>query len=670
MRFAIRRSVRHPEVGVRQRGASTHINRCVREDSDRAVWSISWLCRHGAFGWKRWPKLAKYLPALGIVLAVAGPTSAQSRSQQGLYVWEKYDARISSSETIAPLGEDLFGDRIGMAKGGLAFQITDLALSGNPDLPVEITRKYLVQDRLWRGTTGMLADWDLDLPSLSGTFNPNWMLQLNRLTPPTTNRCSGAGGPPLSGNFTESDFHNGIALNLPGYETGQAMRARTPVTLADGQAYTWVSGSGKVRISCIPKIKNGGGEGFVAVTSDGTRYWFDWMAQTPEPSILGYQYTPGSSVPPVEFGMALKVNTLYATRVEDRFGNSTRFTYTNAWNQPGRLTQIASSDGRRIDLQYAGGFISNITAGRRTWSYRYAATPSRRSTLTMVTLPDGNSWKINLYGLTHEGEIKYRDASMDGELIRDCIMHVALPINWDKTFSGTITHPSGAVGTFVMDLQLHGRSNVPISCRNVHSFPNKPLGAGNDPNDDINLWATKNYSFTLIRKTISGPGMMPMEWRYTYKPGYSIYMYPGTTHTYPVCDWKKYNCSMPPCLADDCAGSSRTVVIGPAGDWTRYTYGNSFRYNEGKLLKVERGASEQNIMEVERYHYDLSLEDGVYPAFFGEGHLEGGQFDEVYHRPLVSRELFRDSMQFIYHVNEFDGHARPVKVTRASKPAP
>jgi hypothetical protein len=431
-----------------------------------------------------------------------------------------------------------------------------------------------------------------------------------------------------------------------------------------------VSGSGRVRIACLPKIKNGDGEGFVAVTSDGTRYWFDWMAQTPEPSVIGYQYSPGSSLLPTEYGMELKVNTLYATRMEDRFGNSTQFTYANAWNQPARLTQIASSDGRRIGLQYAGNFVSSITDGHRTWSYRYASTPSKRSTLTVVTRPDGSSWKINLYEFTHEGEIKYRDISMDGGRIRDCLMHVTRPIKWDKKFSGTITHPSGAVGTFVMDLQLHGRSHVPISCRNVHSFPNKPLGAGNDPNDDVNLWATKNYSFTLIKKAISGPGMVPMEWSYTYTPGYSIYMYPGTTPDYPVCDWKKYNCSLSPCLADDCARSSKTVVAGPGGEWTRYTYGNSFRYNEGKLLKVERGTGEQNIMEVEKYRYDLSLEDGVYPASFGNGHLEGGQFDEVYHRPLLSRELLRDGTLFIYHVNEFDGHARPLKVTKGSMAAP
>ena len=29
-----------------------------------------------------------------------------------------------------------------------------------------------------------------------------------------------------------------------------------------------------------------GGEGFMAITPDGTRYWFDWMAQYLEPLIL------------------------------------------------------------------------------------------------------------------------------------------------------------------------------------------------------------------------------------------------------------------------------------------------------------------------------------------------------------------------------------------------
>src|SRR3546814_5874065 len=33
------------------------------------------------------------------------------------------------------------------------------------------------------------------------------------------------------------------------------------------------------------RSKNGTGEGFLAVTPDGTKYWFDWMAQYGEPKL-------------------------------------------------------------------------------------------------------------------------------------------------------------------------------------------------------------------------------------------------------------------------------------------------------------------------------------------------------------------------------------------------
>src|SRR3546814_15961747 len=55
------------------------------------------------------------------------------------------------------------------------------------------------------------------------------------------------------------------------------------------------------------RSKNGTGEGFLAVTPDGTKYWFDWMAQYGEPK-LG---EPGPSHSPI---WTRKKNVLYATK--------------------------------------------------------------------------------------------------------------------------------------------------------------------------------------------------------------------------------------------------------------------------------------------------------------------------------------------------------------------
>ncbi|REN20805.1 hypothetical protein DSI41_03190, partial [Mycobacterium tuberculosis] len=43
---------------------------------------------------------------------------------------------------------------------------------------------------------------------------------------------------------------------------------------------------------------------------------------------------------------------LYATRVEDRFGNWVSYRYSNAANAPVRLEAITASDGRQISFSY------------------------------------------------------------------------------------------------------------------------------------------------------------------------------------------------------------------------------------------------------------------------------------------------------------------------------
>ncbi|MHC9086278.1 hypothetical protein ACYX7E_14805 [Luteimonas sp. RIT-PG2_3] len=603
------------------------------------------------------------------LLTMWGNLAAQS-STRGPYVWEKYGDRISASSAVAPLSNDVFGDRVSLSNGALSFSVTDIILPGNDALPVAFERQYSVHDRRWTQTEGMLADWDLNLPSLGGIFNPDWLVQVNTTTPATSARCSTQAGPPKKFDFSESDFWRGITLNIPGGEAGQILRANTSVSLSDGKQYDWVTGNGRIRLACLPEVKNSTGEGFVAVTADGTRYWFDWMAQVPDSGITDIRSASGS-LPPTEYYMILKQNTLYATRIEDRFGNSVDLTYTNAWNQPAKLTRIQSSDGRILNIQYTGKFISSVNDGARTWSYAYTSTPSGRTMLSQVTLPDASRWTINFYGFTHEGEILYRDYTPVGEIVRDCMLLTDAPTNVGATFTGAVTHPSGAVGTFVMDLRLHGRSNVPISCKNVNSQVGAPLGTGNNPNDDVNLWATSAYSFTLKQKYISGPGLSTAQWNYAYEPGISVHRYPGTTHQYPVCDWQNYTCSIPPCRSEACAGFSRTVVSGPNSEWTRYTHGNSYLYNEGKLLKVERGSSASSILSTETYTYDLSMMDKVYPAAFGSSLiLEGGGFSDKYPRPLQKTVLQQDGMLFTMQVDAFDALARPVTVTKGSAVAP
>src|SRR3546814_523276 len=152
-------------------------------------------------------------------------------------------------------------------------------------------------------------------------------------------------------------------------------------------------------------------------------------------------------------------------------------------------------------------------------------------------------------------------------------------------------------------------------------------------------------------------------------------MPPGGTIMWPVCYPWSSSCLAPDCLSDDCAESAKATIPGPGGDWVRYTYGNSYNYNEGKLLKVERGSDESHILRIEAKRYDLSLVDQAYPATAGgsaRGPHEG--FASAYTRPLIGTTVSQQGEAFEWNVTTgcpigshcFDEFARPLEVVKSS----
>jgi YD repeat-containing protein len=139
------------------------------------------------------------------------------------------------------------------------------------------------------------------------------------------------------------------------------------------------------------------------------------------------------------------------TRVEDRFGNFVTYTYDAAL--PWRLREIRSNDGRALMIAYgASGRIATVSDGTRQW--RYTETTQGLD----VALPDGSRWVYALNGL--------RSARIEPEPSRQVFQFCARaggsavqPIH-----TGTITHPSGAIGTFRFQSRTHGRSWVDKVC--------------------------------------------------------------------------------------------------------------------------------------------------------------------------------------------------------------
>ena len=597
-----------------------------------------------------------------LVACACVPAVSQAQSE---FRWEQFSKRIEGSQKVSPLQMDAFGEAIRLSNGALSFSNTDVSLPGNNALPVAVSRSYEVQSRKVAGEF-MFGDWDVELPNLSGTFATNWVVDN---TSPST-RCSNVGsGPPtasassIGGDLSVADFWRGVSISVPGVAGGEILMTDPGTTKpTDGPTYKWVTADGMVHLSCLASIKNGTGEGFLAIDKSGTRYWFDWMAQYSEPSLK----TTVNIYPSFPTKYPIRKNVLYATRVEDRFGNYVTYTYTNAWNAPGKLTQIASNDGRQLTLGYTGSRVTSVSDGTRTWSYAYGTTPKGRSTLTQVTLPDSSRWTMG-FSQFADAEIKFSEVYPPGEIMRSCTMG-QLPENLGTEPAGTITHPAGATATFTVYPLEHGRSNVPLSCANVTTTPaGSAPGTNNNVNDDVPIIPTNAYSYTLKSKAVTGPGMVASTWNYAYAPNASYYRHPGVTLEYPVCTLPYPQCVNPVCTSDSCAGASVTTVTGPGGLWERHTYGNSYRYNEGKLLKVERGYGAGNILQTSLSAYDLTLAGTPYPAKFGVStryNFDG--WAENYHRPLLATTITQAGSDFGFSNTGFDAFARPLSVLRAS----
>lgn len=587
----------------------------------------------------------------------------------GRFAWQTVNDRLKSSQETSALGPNFSGDQVSLPNGALSFQAVDVNLPGNGSLDVAFARRYSVHNRKDTVTDEMLADWSVEVPNISGVFTTDWVVP--GASP--GDRCSNTALPPLpGGGYLYSDYWQGLSISLPGGGGGDLQEALSTITKpSTGGPYPWVADNGTVHLSCLSTIKNRTGQGYLALLPNGTKVWYDWMAQQYVVRMKGNQVNANSGGAPIYAMQERRRNVLYATRVEDRFGNYVTYTYTNAWNAPGKLTQIQANDGRQLTINYSGGFVSSVSDGTRTWTYTYVNAASGRKSLSAVTLPDSSAWAINFTPFTN-AEITYNESAFD-EPLRSCTL-VETPLNYTQVFVGTITHPAGGTGSFSVNIQEHGRSNVPVACAHVTTFPvGAAPGTGNNTNDDLNTFAISANSLTLTQKQVTGPGIVTATWNYAYAPGISFYRYPGTTLKFPVCDWYTQPCASPPCLSDTCAGFSRTTVTGPNGEWSRHTYGNSYRYNEGKLLKVEAGTSATNILTSNTNTYDLTLGTVTkpYPAFHGNSRqVNYDGFSDEYQRPLERSETDQQQRKFIYQVDSFDSFARPTQATRSSQPIP
>lgn len=579
-----------------------------------------------------------YAMALPLTFATLYSTTVWAQTSRS--VTEGYEDLIKTAQTVAANGPDLFGEQVNLQDGATSFRARDVAVKLTSGLPMGLGRKLGINAKDYDLYTDVVRDgelfgnWALDVPYMRGVFDERtgWISSM----PNGQQRCSVSGefalAPPgrpslltTYTSFEPSQYWSGNQINIPGL--GEEPLLYLPATQSrpgDGRTYHGTTRS-NWRVSCLPSVLNGAGEGFLVVLPDGTRYTFNWMSSR---RVSALRETACNRLG-CRDGTGLNRTEVFlsATKVEDRFGNWVAYTYDPA--NPRRLQSVTSNEGASIQLAYnASGKISTISSHGRTWTYSY----SDPTTLSGVTLPDGSRWSFvydNIYQVAR---------SDSGLLWRDCVPPVTdqdAPPPAGQSLA--ITHPSGAVGTFKFRKITHGTVNTPGVCY--------------DPDPDV--FGDEQVSSTpaayriasLYSKAITGAGLAARSWSYRYQPSWS---------------WAQ-ECSPTVCPDNS---TSQTTVTGPDGTVTRYTFGNNYQTNAGQLL-AETVESAGVVVKQTLNTYVVSAAGFPFPDAVGlDPQRYTNHLVTEKNRPQRSTMTLQDGVAFSSYVNAFDAFVRATSVAR------
>lgn len=567
----------------------------------------------------RYALLAALLTTIGLPAHRAHadePTPEQIESAATLTDKYEWSRRVSAAQTIGALGPNLFGDTVSFYTGQTTFSVTDVDLPGNNALPVAITRTFSTAAAEGPTAPGLLGEWELELPHVRGVFprvhgwrsgakdpQQRCSVDLTNFSPPNS---PGGGG---EGAFAATQFWRGNTLSIPGVGD-QSLLIRKPDYLlapTDGRAYPWVT-VGRWQVRCLPSLANGEpGEGFEALSPDGTVYRFDWMVRRSYSTI---QRTRGTGNGVVFVPLSRDEVRIYATQVRDRFNNTVSYSYIGE-----RLQSITASDGRAISLTYhPSGKISTVNANGRTWRYRYSGS----NRLIEVELPDTQKWTMNTAVLvfTYQPPPPTQGPTCSlGELSASSARETM-----------TFTHPSGAVGVFDFDPVRHSRSEIPAgtACR---------LEKG-----QIEPGASRQFdTYALARKTITGRQLNTLQWTLEFAP--------HTTQS----------------------SSKQVTLTEPDGTAQVYEFGTRYYQDEGKLL-LETTQSKGAALRSASTTYAINP---ATPAYLPQiGYHQSGEIADAYAAEFIVPELTRTTLQqgisFSRAITSFDAFARATAETHAS----
>jgi YD repeat-containing protein len=426
---------------------------------------------------------------------------------------------------------------------------------------------------------------------------------------------------------TADDVWHGYYLQVPGAGEQELLvdnQTKTPRP-TDGATRPWITKDGW-RLGCLTNVSNYAGEGFLAISPAGVKYYFDYAIATP---IKPY------SVPQLGGVVARTRIALMASRIEDRFGNWVTYSYSGD-----KLSSIQASDGRSIALNYNGDLISSIQANGQTWTYGYefsTAYPTQQGAyrLKTVTQPDGSQWT---YSIASGNMLPTRESPAGGGP-KKCISE---PDAMNGAVSLQITHPSGAVGLFAFTYTRQYRTHTPS---HPCDYVGKPTPTPYVPG------YLDNYS--LGSKTVTGPGLPQQVWNYWGDTPRSNNFYTSGQATDPC---------------PTCVPSKIVKIVNPDGTATSYEFGFMYGLNDGRLLSTTvLNASGNTVSKTSNtYFADGDVAGQPFPAEMGQSLLRIPNPLTNVLRPLLSKTVVQDGTSYTWTANSFDAFARALSVTRAS----
>jgi RHS repeat-associated protein len=569
---------------------------------------------------------------------------------------DEYSKLIGSASNITPLDSHPFGESVDLYTGALSFAVTDISVSGiGPTITIGRTIKAAEDSAdatdavSGGGNWRPFGEWDLDIPRIetNAAFAPNlngWQTD-NASVSTASNRCTIFRAPPPAVSTSPPDqawdpvrWWYGYHLVVPGYGDQLLLSRTTSNTHAPASGtypivtrHDWMIGCGVTA--------SDGGEGFLAVSPDGTQYTFAHLVYRPMPALTRPNGTTGQVVTgpqpdaidanDVDF-IARDSAAMYVTKIQDRFGNT--LTYNWSGNN---LTSIVASDGRQLNFTYVTGkqWIQTITQQAvdtpiRTWTYSYNGNVSFPS-LTGVQLPDGSAWSYQM-GTLESTNI----STTGGKCTND-----TLPMLNSVATTGTMTSPTGLSATFTITPTLRGRSYVPKTCWSPYS--GSLTTYANIPN--------AYYQFAITKAVYSGAGLAAQTWNWSYSAANQ--------------SWSSDACA----AGQTCPSTIYTDVVDPAGHDVRYTYSNRYDATESLLVgKTEYSAAAgTTILRSETDTYTTTA--GAWPNGYGNDlqlRLNQASLENIW--PLASRAITQAGATFTFAANTYDAYARTTKQTESS----